>query len=64
MGGLFKRKFALKLLKSGRKVIIGSDCHNTTSRKPNLRMGLDILGKKQEKESVNGIIQTLDDLFR
>ena len=62
--GLLRRKALMKFAASGRRLIIGSDCHNTTSRKPNLRMGLDILGKKQGEEFADGIIQTLDDLFR
>lgn len=62
--GLFKRNFCLKLLKSGRTAIIGSDCHNTTSRKPNLRDGYDIISKKLGSEKVNELKETLEGLFR
>ena len=61
--GLFKRNFALKLLKSGRTAIIGSDCHNTTTRKPNLRDGYDIIGKKLGSDKVIELQTTSENLF-
>ena len=64
MGGLFKRNFALKLLKSGRKAIIGSDCHNTTSRKPNLNEGFEVIRKKISPDKVTELMETTEGLFR
>ena len=62
--GLFKRNFCLKLLKSGRTAIIGSDCHNTTSRKPNLNLGYDIICKKYGSDKVIELKNNLEGLFR
>ncbi len=63
-GGLFKRNFALKLLKSGRKAVIGSDCHNTTTRKPNVNMGYDIIERKIGSDKVDELKSNLEGLFR
>lgn len=62
--GLFKRNFALKLLKSGRPAIIGSDCHNTTTRKPNLDEGFEVIGKKAGADTADTLIKTAESLFR
>lgn len=41
-----KRGDALKLIKHGNAHVIASDCHNLTSRKPNMKAALDIVTKK------------------
>lgn len=41
-----KKKFALKVLQSDLPAVLGSDCHNMTSRRPNLAMGREALAKK------------------
>ena len=41
-----RRKLPLRFIKTGYPVILGSDCHNTRSRKPNLGEGRRILEKK------------------
>lgn len=41
-----RRRLPLRFIKSGYPVLLGSDCHNTQSRKPNLREGRRILEKK------------------
>ena len=41
-----KRKFALKVLESDLPAVLGSDCHNMTSRRPNLARGRETLAKK------------------
>ena len=61
---LFKRNFALKLLRSGRKAMIGSDCHNTTSRKPNLKEGFEVIRKKLSPDKVTELMETTEGLFR
>ena len=53
-----KKHCIFKLIKNGFSVIMGSDCHNTVSRPPNLRDGYDILCKKFG----DSVIQTIDDL--
>ncbi len=62
--GMLKRRSMLKTANSGRKIILGSDCHNTSSRKPNLQEGLDLIGKKFGEEKVREIKETLESLFR
>ena len=41
-----KRKFALKVLESDLPAVLGSDCHNMSSRRPNLAAGREALAKK------------------
>ena len=43
--GLSKRK-ALKMLQDGKIHFIGSDCHNITSRPPNMNKATDLIAKK------------------
>lgn len=62
--GMLKRRNLFKTAGSGRKLILGSDCHNMSSRKPNLQEGLDILEKKFGEEKVREIKETLEGLFR
>lgn len=40
------RRLALKLFKEGKAHLLGSDCHNVTSRPPNLAEGRNIIEKK------------------
>lgn len=53
-----KKNCIFKLIKNGLSVIMGSDCHNTVSRPPNMEQGQEILSKKFG----NDVIQTIDDL--
>lgn len=41
-----KKRIVCKLLKKGYPVIMGSDCHNMETRKPNLKSGRDSLKNK------------------
>ncbi len=59
-----KRRHLLKIADSGRKLIIGSDCHNTTTRKPNLIDGLEIIKNKLGNDKVIEIRNTTESLFR
>lgn len=43
-------RFALKLFREGKAHLLGSDCHNLTSRPPNLVQGRKIIQKKLGKE--------------
>lgn len=43
---IFSKRKALSLLKKGRIDFIGSDCHNTTSRPPQIASAFDIIRKK------------------
>ena len=46
----FKKKKAINLLKSGKIHFIGSDCHNMTSRPPELQKAYDYISRKMGKE--------------
>ena len=41
-----KRSFALKFIKAGHQVLLGSDCHNPEIRPSNLQAGREVIGKK------------------
>lgn len=49
-GGCFldwrRRRIASKLLKEGREILLGSDCHNTKTRPPNLEEARTLILKK------------------
>ena len=62
--GMLKRRNMFKTADSGRRMILGSDCHNISSRKPNLKEGLDLIEKKLGEEKIREIKETLDGLFR
>lgn len=44
--GLFTRSMALRMLRSGRIHLLGSDCHNLTDRKPNLGNAVQVIRKR------------------
>lgn len=52
LGGWFSRRRAFKLLRDGKIAALGSDCHNTTNRKPNLSDAVDVIEKKLGQEPV------------
>ncbi len=62
--GILKRGKLFKIADSGRKMILGSDCHNMSSRKPNLQEGLDLIEKKLGEDKVREIKENLEVLFR
>lgn len=45
-----KRRKCLGFLKEDDRIVLGSDCHNMTSRKPNLLAGRQVIEKKLGKE--------------
>ena len=45
-----KRRKCLKLLKQQGEVLLGSDCHNLDSRKPNLALGRAVIAEKLGQE--------------
>ena len=50
-----KRRKCLKLLKQQGEVLLGSDCHNTDRRKPNLDMGYSFIREKIGQNAVDEI---------
>lgn len=49
------KKLALKLLKNNVINIIGTDCHNLQSRKPNLKAALDVIEQQLGEEYIKRI---------
>ena len=49
------RSWALKQLKAGYAHFLGSDCHNMTTRKPNLQEAVALISKKLGQETVDRI---------
>ncbi len=58
----FKRGPAMKLLKSDEAQLVASDCHNTTSRVPNLGDAMSVVEKKLGKERAAQILRCADRL--
>lgn len=50
--GFWNRKTSLKLLKENRAHLLGSDCHNLSSRPPNLQLGRAVIEKKLGAEKL------------
>ncbi len=49
--------FALKLLKTGKIHLLGSDCHNLTSRLPNIDEAQRVITEKLGKQYINRLIE-------
>jgi len=54
--GMFTAKKAMSMLDRGLIHLLGSDCHNMTSRPPNLGEAFAVIRKKRGEEAVNAII--------
>lgn len=52
MGPFFKKRFVFDLLKSNKIDFLGSDCHNLTTRPPNLAQALNFIVKKKGEQSL------------
>lgn len=59
-----KRRFAAKMLRSGKTVVLGSDCHNMAHRPPNLMPGREILRKKLGEQILQQIDEAGETLLR
>lgn len=58
-----RRKYCLNLLKEYPQIILGSDCHNMTTRIPNLEEARAVVGKKLGQERVELLDQTAAELL-
>jgi protein-tyrosine phosphatase len=56
------RRFAVSLARKGHPLVIGSDCHNLTSRAPNLDKAVDIIVKKLGEGAIWDMMDTANDL--
>ncbi|MCD7752863.1 MAG: capsular polysaccharide biosynthesis protein [Lachnospiraceae bacterium] len=53
LDGWSSRRKALKLLREGQIEVLGSDCHNMTSRRPNLAEAIAIIEKKAGSQAID-----------
>lgn len=53
----------IKLLKSGKIHLLGSDCHNTTSRPPNLDKAERVILDKAGRQTINRLIELEHQIF-
>lgn len=58
------RKKLIKYLESGRIHLIGSDCHNLTSRPPDYEAGIKEIIKKCGEEAINILTQNANNLIK
>ncbi len=59
----FSRKKAIRNLKNQRAQFLGSDCHNLTTRPPNLATAVEVIKNKLGKEFVDDFINYGNDIF-
>lgn len=53
--GIFKRKIAIKMIKNNHTILLGSDCHNMTTRKPNIGLAYKVIAKKLGQDTLHNI---------
>ncbi len=58
------RRKALNLVKKGEVSFLGSDCHNTTTRLPDMKDGVDIIRKKLGDNGLERIVYREDKLLQ
>lgn len=61
--GFFTKRKALNLLKNDKIHFIGSDCHNMTSRPPEIAKAYELIGKKLGKEFLDDLIDYENEMF-
>ena len=54
---------ALRMLKRGQIHLLGSDCHNLTSRKPNLGEAADVIRKRLGEDALDGLASCAQDVL-
>lgn len=57
------RSFLMKLIKKGKPVVLGSDCHNLGTRRPDYIKGIQYLGKKLDKETYNQLLYNMQEIL-
>lgn len=50
----------LSMLKNGKIHVLGSDCHNTSSRSPNLGDAMQLICKKMKESEIDDILRNAD----
>ena len=62
--GWSRRRFCLKMLQEYDNVIIGSDCHNLTTRPPNMGEAREVIGKKLGQGRLDLLDRTVNELLK
>lgn len=62
--GMFIRRKAVKFFKEGIAAVLGSDCHNMTTRPPEIKSAYDALEKSLGKDMVRAMNQTGEHILR
>ena len=58
------KRFSVKFLKQHGRVVLGSDCHNLTSRPPNLSQARELIKKKIGSEVLTQIDALAENLYK
>ena len=58
-----KRRWCLKQIQQGGDILLASDCHNLTSRRPNMADALAVIEKKAGKPAADRILNNANTLF-
>jgi protein-tyrosine phosphatase len=58
------RRFALQILERGQLHFLGTDCHNTTTRPPNMDVARQVIEKKVSPAAWNILSEEMDERFR
>ena len=61
---VFSRRMALRLLREDKIQLLGSDCHNLTSRAPNLGAAISVIEKHLGKETITRLNRHENDVLR
>jgi protein-tyrosine phosphatase len=54
---------AMRMLRQGQIHLLGSDCHNLTTRVPNLDQAVQLIGKQLGEEALRWIQSNADDVL-
>ena len=61
--GFFTKQKAIKLFKNERIHFIGSDCHNMTTRPPEIAKAYELIGRKIGKDFVEDLLDYENEMF-
>ncbi|MCD8189819.1 MAG: capsular polysaccharide biosynthesis protein [Clostridiales bacterium] len=64
LDGWFRQRKGLKLLRAGEIAVLGSDCHNMESRKPNLAQAFSVIRQKAGEDMVKTLAEQAERLVR
>ena len=63
LGSFFQKRRSLKMIKKGFVSLVGSDCHNMTSRRPDSGKAYKVIEKKLGKRAVSFIEHISEDIL-